>query len=192
MILHWEQIVLHYGKQDDQFIRMHRDKFAKAHQTTYGILYSPICFDDCEITSSGGKHAEEKLLESNSWKIQIPQALSNFHSGYNNSFNVIIGLNRSPCNNCTKLLVNALTSLHKKYPLRATQNRFILASLGAYRPYETERVDNRTTIGNLTALKNAGWELSVLQIGDHLTSYGEMLKSSLESIGFRGICRLER
>ena len=191
MILHWEQIVLHYGEMGEAFIRSHQMKFEKAHQSTYGILYSPVCIDECEIMSSGGVHAEEKLLNTDTWKIQIPEALARFNSAYNNKFNVILGLNRTPCGNCTQLLVKAINKLHNQFPLRTSQNRFILASLGAYRPNETRSVNNRTTVGNLSALKNAGWELCVLQTGARLTANGIMLQSVLENMGLRGIMRLD-
>lgn len=42
MILHWQQIVLHYGKEGDQTIRQHKEKLGKSHQSTYGLLYPNV------------------------------------------------------------------------------------------------------------------------------------------------------
>ena len=42
MILHWEQMVLHYGPE----IATHRPKFEAAGQTTYGLLCCRIAPDD--------------------------------------------------------------------------------------------------------------------------------------------------
>lgn len=190
MILHWEQIVLHYGKNGDQNIKQHKEKLAKAHQSTYGLLYSHVNFDEIELKSSGGGHAEEKIIASDAWQKHIPRAISQQAWGTKEQFNVIIALNRSPCGSCTRLLVNALGDIQRRYPLRAFNNRFILASLGAYGAYNPEPGDKRTSVANLTALKNAGWELCVLQVGSSLTRDGSQLATCLETIGFKGFMRL--
>ena len=70
MILHWEQLVLHYGPA----ISAHRPRFEEAGQTTYGLLccrYSPI---EDQLGYSSGDHAEANLLRSAVWTTHIPNA----------------------------------------------------------------------------------------------------------------------
>ena len=57
MILHWDQLVLHYGAG----VGIHRPRFEEASQTTYGLLccrYSPA---EDELGYSAGAHAEANL-----------------------------------------------------------------------------------------------------------------------------------
>ena len=195
MILHWDQIVLHYGQHGNHQIQQHERKFAKAHRSTFGILYSPVCFtsDDIDFTlgkSGNGLHAEESLLHSAAWKQQIPAALKSHITGVNSSFNVIIGLNRTPCRSCTEQLIQALNQVHKEFPVRASNNRFILACLGFYGPSRTQP-GARTTVRDLKRLMDAGWELAALQVGANLTLHGQMLQHQLQHLGSRGIMRLE-
>ena len=206
MILHWEQIANHYGFGEIEikrgkhqgkwvardYLEQYRKKYLRAENATYGFLFSPVSFEEIEMTQSGdGKHAEENLMETATWNRDIPVAINNAFEGYSDTFNVIVGINRTPCGNCTSLLVNKLNALHRRFPLRVEKARFILASLGAYRPNETKPQNPRTAIKDLSLLKAAGWELCVLQTGSRLTQNGAVLKETLEHLGQRGIMRLE-
>ena len=206
MILHWDQITNHYGYGEiaikggkykgkwvaRDYLQQYRNKYLRAENATYGFLFSPLSFQEIEMTQSGdGKHAEENLLATETWTREIPRAIDQQVPGYNDQFNVILGINRTPCGNCTRLLLDKLGELHRRYPLRAQQARFILACLGAYQPGETSPDNPRTSIRDLSQLRAAGWELCVLQTGNSLTRNGKVLKETLEHLGERGILRLE-
>ena len=206
MILHWDQVALHYGhgrieiKRGQNsgnwlardYLAQYKKKYLRAENATYGFLFSPVSFEEIEMTQSGGgKHAEENLMATKTWNTDIPVAIDNAFQGYSDTFNVILGINRTPCGNCTNLLVEKLAELHRRFPRRVENARFILASLGAYRPNETRPDNPRTAIKDLTLLKKAGWELCVLQTGDRLTQNGRVLHETLENLGQRGILRLD-
>src|SRR5262245_5341006 len=59
MILHWEQLPLHYGPE----VATHRGRFETAGQTTYGILCCRFGPDDVRLASQDGEHAEARLLQ---------------------------------------------------------------------------------------------------------------------------------
>jgi hypothetical protein len=127
MILHWEQLVLHY----DSALNQHRPRFEQAGQTTYGLLccrYSPT---EDELGYSASDHAEANLLRTALWTAHLPSALRAW-TPHDSGITVTLAINRSPCRNCTVLLINALSALYRNFPARGPRNRFILAAKGAY------------------------------------------------------------
>lgn len=182
MILHWEQLVLYYGKP----LSLHQSKFEKATQTTFGLLacrYSPT---DFLITSSAGDHAEQRLLKSDIWSSHLPIAVARSETT-NQPLVTAIVINRSPCQSCANLLILALDELFRRNPLRTGHNRFILAALGAY---EDGEMQNMTTQNDLVRLQAAGWELAVLQTGSSLSRRGLILQQGIERIAGSGYLRL--
>ena len=98
-----------------------------------------------------------------------------------------IAINRSPCRSCSTLLIKALDDLHARFPLRCQQNRFVLACRGVYEDVE---MVNATTSNDLIRLKDAGWELCVLQVGSELPDRGRELLKGIEWRVGRGFVRL--
>jgi hypothetical protein len=183
MLLHWDQMVLHYGAE----IGAYRQQFVTAGQTTYALLCCRFAPGDYLLRPSSGDHAEARLLESEIWTEQIPQALADWDPR-GSRIVVTIAINRSPCRNCTQLLVGALNALHRRFPVACDANRFILASRGAY---EDSAMQVATTRNDLIRLRDAGWELCVLQVEAALSARGRILLEGLEGIGQRGFVRLE-
>ncbi len=182
MLLHWEQLVLHYGHE----LVVHRPHFETAGQTTYGLLCCRFSPEDYRLTASSGEHAEEKLLRSESWRLHIPRALSNW-TPHNSPIITTIAINRSPCRACARLLIEALQVLHRQYPVSCHENRFLLASRGAY---EDADMSNSTTRNDLIRLRDAGWELCVLQVGATLPPRGRILLQGIEDVVGHGFVRL--
>jgi hypothetical protein len=182
MILHWEQLALHYGNE----VNVHRSRFETAGQTTYGLLCCRFAPGDYQLSFSSGEHAEARLLQSNTWRVDIPAALEHWEPR-DSPIVVTMAINRSPCRNCTHLLIDALNLLHVRFPLRGQQNRFILSARGAY---EDSAMIDRTTRNDLVRLKDAGWELCVLQLGAALPARGRDLLVAIEGIAGRGFVRL--
>jgi hypothetical protein len=182
MILHWEQLILHYGPA----LGVHRARFAAASQTTYGLLccrYSPT---EDELGYSGGDHAEAHLLRSALWTTHLPNALRQW-TPHDSRITVALVLNRSPCRNCAALLVDALGAMYRSFPDRGPRNRFILAARGAY---EDAAMATRTTQNDLIRLRDAGWELCVLQVGPTLSARGRILLEGIERVAGHGFVRL--
>jgi hypothetical protein len=182
MILHWDPLVLHYGSG----IGAHRSRFEEASQTTYGLLccrYSPT---EDELGYSAGAHAEANLLQSALWTTHLPNALRQW-TPRDSRITVTMALNRSPCRACAALLIDALSALYREFPARSPQNRFILAARGAY---EDANMVTRTTQNDLVRLRDAGWELCVLQVGRTLSARGRILLEGIERVAGRGIVRL--
>jgi hypothetical protein len=182
MILHWAQLVLHYGPELD----VHRPKFEAAGQTTYGLLCCRAAPAGDRLSYSSGEHAEERLLGSEMWRAQIPAALENW-TELDTPIVVAMVINRSPCRPCATLLATALDALHARFPLRAQQNRFLLASRGVY---EDARMVDYTRRSDLVRLRDAGWELCVLQVGAELPDRGQILLEGIEGVAGRGFVRL--
>jgi hypothetical protein len=182
MILHWQQMELYYGNH----LREHRPKFEQATQTTYGILCTRFSPEDSRVAASAGAHAEEQLINNQSWRTDLPLALEHWDAR-DRPMVTTLAINRSPCTNCTELLVSALLGYHQRYPLRTQLNRFILASRGAY---EDSAMETRTTQNGLVRLHAAGWELCVLQTGSVLPRRGEILIEGIERIAGSGHVRL--
>jgi hypothetical protein len=182
MILHWDQLVLHYGSG----IGVHRPRFEEASQTTYGLLccrYSPT---EDELGSSAGAHAEANLLRSALWTTHLPNALRRW-TPRDSRITVTLALNRSPCRTCAARLIGALGALYRDFPARGPRNRFILAARGAY---EDAAMVARTTQNDLVRLRDAGWELCVLQVGPTLPARGRLLLEGIERVAGRGLVRL--
>jgi hypothetical protein len=174
MILLWDQLVLHYGSE----VNAHRPRFEAAGQTTYGLLCCRFSPADYQLRASDGDHAEARLLLSETWRVHVPNALEHWDPR-GSRLVVTMAINRSPCGNCANLLVAALGDLHSRFPLRSQQNRFLLASRGVY---EDSSMKERTTRNDLVRLRDAGWELCVLQVGPALSDRGRILLEGLESV----------
>lgn len=184
MILHWDQLGLHYGHA---LLNNHRSQFAEAHQTTYGLLccrYSPT---EDPLGYSAGMHAEERLLQSAMWQRHIPQALRHW-TPHDSPVIVTLALNRSPCRRCVEHLIRALAALYRQRPA-GLANRFILVAKGAYEDAEGRQ---STTQRDLFRLKNAGWELGVLQVGPTLSARGRILLEGIQRLSGSGLIRLDR
>jgi hypothetical protein len=182
MILHWDQLVLYYGAE----ISRHRPLFEAAGQTTHALLCCRSAPDDVRLSSGSGEHAEDRILQSENWRVHLPCALANW-TPLNNPIVVTLAINRSPCGSCARLLTNALNELHRQFPLRCEQNRFILASRGVY---EDANMIAATRRSDLVRLLDAGWELCVLQVGSQLPARAQILLQGLEDLGQRGFVRL--
>jgi len=50
----------------------------------------------------------------------------------------------------------------------------------------------RTTQNDLIRLRDAGWELCVLQVGPNLSARGQILLEGIERVAGRGFVRLHR
>jgi hypothetical protein len=182
MILLWEQLVLHYGAE----LGAHRWRFEEGHQTTYALLCCRFAPGGDYLRYNANEHAEIRLLESDMWTEQIPRALENW-TDFSSRIVVTMAVNRSPCRGCARRLADALMDLHHRFPVRCDRNRFLLASRGAY---EDRAMKISTTMASLAALRDAGWELCVLQVGQEV-EVGRQLRIALERMGIgRGIVRL--
>lgn len=191
MILHWKQLPLHYGNKD-QFEK-HAPKFEKAHQTTYALLCCRFAPGDDRVVANATDHAERRLLQDPLWN-QVHDAFERW-TAHNDPIVTTMVINRSPCRDCAARLTGALHDLHNRFPVRAERGRFILACRGSYRASGSS-YEKDTTVGDLRRLRDAGWELCVLQtgheIGVQLSGRGQELLQALLSIGVpRGILRLE-
>lgn len=182
MILHWDQLPLHYGPELDA----HRSHFEEAGQTTFGLLCCRFSPSDDRLGYSDGAHAEERLLTSDIWSREIPQAFEGWMPG-GSPIVVTMALNRSPCRVCAARLVQALGALQRRFPLRCEQNRFLLACRGVY---EAGSAAQSTSFNDLRRLHAAGWQLCVLQTGARLSNRGQILLDSLVRIVGRGYVRL--
>lgn len=192
MILHWMQLPLHYGGQ----VAVHRSHFEEAAQTTYALLCCRFARGNDRLATSGGEHAERRLLESNLWREDIPAALENWSPRDRGRIVVTMVINRSPCPACSDALQQALQTLQWQHALSFQHARFLLASRGAYQGKVTAAgyYQNATTMGNLRRLHSAGWELCVLQMGNDLAPSGQALCQALERVTGRraGPVRLEQ
>jgi len=182
MILHWRQLVLHFGPEIDAY----RHHFEVAGRATFGLLCCRFTPDDDRLDQSAGDHAEARLLQSVNWRTQLPQALAAW-TPYNSPIVVAMVINRSPCQNCAELLIAALSDLSRRFPAAVEANRFILASRGAYED-AAMRVATRQV--DLVGLRDAGWELCVLQTGGELSARGDILREGIERVAGRGYVRL--
>jgi hypothetical protein len=91
--------------------------------------------------------------------------------------------------------VQALSDLQWKHSLSFQHARFILASRGAYRGTVSSGgwYEQATTVGDLRRLRDAGWELCVLQAAHVLPEAGQELLQALERQAGRAafVIRLE-
>src|SRR4051812_41089612 len=119
MLLHWDQLVLHYGHE----IMGHRPRFEAAGMTTYGLLCCRFTPDYRRLSSSPDGHAEARLLQTKTWRVDLPGALANWEPR-GSRIVVTMALNRSPCRTCSGELIRALNHLNNEFPARAEANRF--------------------------------------------------------------------
>jgi hypothetical protein len=182
LILHWDQIPLHYGAE----VHRHRHHFEAAGQTTYGLLCCRYAPGDYRLAYSQGEHAEAQLLASANWTAQLPAALADW-TPRNNTIVTTVVINRSPCPSCSGLLVDGLDRLHRDHPVAAERGRFVLASRGNY---VGRKLEDATKIADLVRLRDAGWELCALQVGGQLSPRGKELLAAIERIAGRGFVRL--
>lgn len=173
MILHWQQLPLHFGESID----IHRPHFEMAHRATYGLLCCRFTPGNDQIERSSGDHAEQRLLASPLWQVELPRAMEGYSTLQHSKLLVVMVINRSPCPGCSNLLRTALARLQMQYALRFQHSRFVIASLGVY-----EGSAGATTDQNLRALHDAGWELAVLQVGNDLTANGRQLLQGIQRV----------
>jgi len=180
MILHWDQVPLYYGSE----LVAHRHRFAQAAQSTYALLCCRLTPGNDRMRASGGAHAEEKLLQSDLWTDELPRALAAWSPLSRGRIVVTMLVSRTPCRTCTDALVQALVTLQWNHPASFPHARFILACRGAYQGCVTDSgyYGNATTVGGLTRLGNAGWELCVLQVGDTLPRSGSDLLQAIRRL----------
>jgi len=181
-ILEWSELQLCYGAE----IAVYRERFATAGDTTHALLCCRFTPSNSRIRSSGGQHAERKLLMSSLWTKEIPTAFANWLPADKSASPIVVTLviNRSPCRDCTGWLVKALTDLQWRFAARVPQGQFLLACRGAYegKPTEAGYYEHATTIGDLKLLQDAGWRICVLQVGDELSPSGKQLLQALQRL----------
>lgn len=190
MILHWDQLPLHYGSE----VASHRSRFEAATQTTYALLCCKFLPGDDRLVPSQGDHAEQRILASPTWRTDLPAALQGWSPLNHSQIVVTLALNRSPCRACARALSFALKSLQWRHALAFQNSRFLLASRGAYQGKVSSTLDyydQATTTGDLKELRDAGWELCVLQLGGQLAPSGrELLQTLARDSGKSGVLRL--
>jgi len=81
----------------------------------YSVAGTPPA--DYRLAYSHGEHAEERLFKSVNWSSQLPATLATW-TPHNNTIVTAIVINRSPCPNCTRLLVEGLDQIHGTTPSR--------------------------------------------------------------------------
>jgi hypothetical protein len=185
MIMRWRQLILHYGGQIDT----HKDRFEEAGEATYALLCCRFSSGDDRLASSGGSHAERKLLESVLWMEDIPAALADWSELDRGRIVVTMAINRTPCPTCADALERSLREMQWKHAKSFEHARFVLACRGAYegRPTAAGRYPNATTTAALRRLADVGWELCVLQTGDTLPPSGRELLQTLERMSDRRV-----
>lgn len=180
MILHWNQLELFYGSE----LATHRWRFEKAHNSTYGVLCCRLARGDDKVRANGEEHAEARLLKTDLWTEDIPQELADW-TPRNSPIVTTMAVNRSPCRNCSEELITALNDLRRS--VTSDKNRFILAATGKYWGSGPGAL---TLVSDLRHLKEAGWELAVLQVGNSLSERGEELLLEVQRLSGRGYVRL--
>jgi hypothetical protein len=180
MILPWSELLVCYGAD----IAQYRDRFATAGETTHALLCCRFTSANARVASSGGAHAERKLLISPLWLSEIPHAFANWNPTGASPIVVTLVINRTPCRTCTGTLVKALSDLQWRFAARVPEGRFLLACRGAYEGRETAAGyhANATTVGDLKVLQDVGWSLCVLQVGDVLPPSGRQLLQALGNL----------
>jgi hypothetical protein len=182
MILHWEQLGLHFGTA----LNIFAPRFETAGRATFGLLCCRFTPSDDRIEQSDGDHAEARLLQSPTWTTEIPQALADW-TPHSSPILVVMVINRSPCQPCSNLLIGALEDLSRQSPVAVEANRFILAARGAY---EDRAMEVPTLQRDLVRLRDVGWELCVLQTGNALSQRGAILLEGIQRVAGRGYVRL--
>ena len=187
MILHWQQLLLHYaGDYDRDQLNAHRGLLERAGETTYAVLlckWTPR--GDRRRPSYHGVHAEQRLLQTPMWTEQIPNALQEWFEMKPGGIVITMALNRTPCGECADKLAQALHKLEMRFPARVPNARFICATRGYYQGnFVTSagiRRDRVTTDKGLERMREAGWELCVLQFNGALPDRGRELLEYLQS-----------
>lgn len=174
MILQWKDLAECYGNK----INNYKINFETAGRTTFALLFcSKYTYQEHSMMeSSNGVHAEEKLLETDMWKKEIPKALKDSTELSGSRIIVTMVINRSPCELCSPYLISALNRLHYDFPVQFEKSCFILASKGYY---EDKKFKIATKVSTLKKLKMAGWRLCVLQTGDKISKRGYGLLKAL-------------
>ena len=182
MILHWQQILQYYAGSIDraELNRAHSGLVGRAGQTSYALLLCRAASGGEQRFASGhGMHAEAHLLASPLWREQIPDALARRSALDSQPLVVTLVINRSPCGECAASLAAALGRLGMQFAARIENTRFICASRGYYQGNFLGsgglRRDRVTTHTGLEAMRNAGWELAVLQMDNQLPARGNEL-----------------
>jgi hypothetical protein len=172
MLLSWERLVAYYGAKE---LGLHRWRFEKAHETTHGMLCCRWAPGEDRIRASSGEHSEVRLIETDMWKEQIPAALHAWTPRDQPIVTAMV-LNRTPCAACSIRLARALEGLHGEHPGKCDINRFLLVCRGKY---VGRGPGVMTLIPHLRMLREAGWELGVLQMGPDLPPSGRDLVQDL-------------
>src|SRR5262245_22963955 len=161
MLLSWERLIAYYGARE---LASHRWRFEQAHETTYGALCCRWVPGDDRVRASSDEHCEVRLVQSDLWDEQLPAALRAW-TPRDQPFVTAMVLNRTPCSACSTRLTAALERLQKQYPVACETNRFLLVCRGKY---TGRQPGTMTLIPHLRKLREAGWELCVLQMGSEL------------------------
>jgi hypothetical protein len=172
MLLSWERLMAYYGADE---LAIHRWRFEQAGETTHGMLCCRWSPDGDRVRASSGEHCEVRLLQTDLWTQHIPGAVRAWTPA-NQPIVTAMVLNRTPCADCTNRLVEALEALQKQYPVACENNRFLLVCRGKY---WGRGPGVMTLIPHLRRLREAGWELCVLQMGSDLPPSGRELAEDL-------------
>ena len=182
MILHWEQLVLHYGPE----IAPHRPKFEAAGQTTYGLLCCRFAPDDKQFASRDGDHAEVRLLQHQNWTEHIPLALEHWEPR-DSPIVVVLAINRSPCPQLLRVLVTALVPSTGASPWPAIRTGSSWRREASTRTPACSRPPPATT---WFASREPAGRLCVLQMGATLPPVGNHLLEGIQDVAGRGFVRL--
>ena len=184
MILNWNELVACYGVD----VAPHRQKFESADWATYAMFCSRLLRSGSRVVANDSLHAEGELLRHRAWRSALPVALRTLRpSNDPQTFGVLV-LNRSPCRECTKLLIVGINQLAVRMHARFPDIQVILACRGAYlgkaEPDEDGEAWFRqaTTTGDLARLDDAGWRLCVLQVGQQLSTRGKWLLEAIKRL----------
>ncbi len=178
MILYWDELLRYYGPEVDVYY----NNFLTAGRATFALLCARFDPDDYQLQPSDGDHAEARLLQTSVWTADLPAALAAW-TEFSTGLVITMAINRSPCQNCSALLIAALESVYRRFPVAAERTRFVLASRGAY---EDADMQVATTQNDLIRLRDAGWELCVLRAGPRMPFRGNLLLEGIQRVAGHG------
>jgi hypothetical protein len=184
MILYWNDLVACYGVD----VVPHRRKFESADWATYAMFCSRLLRSGSRVVANDALHAEGELLRHRAWRSALPAALRTLRPSTEHRTIGVLVLNRSPCRECTKLLIAGLNELAVRLHALFPNLQAILACRGAYlgraEPDEDGQAWYRqaTTTGDLERLDDAGWRVCVLQVGSELSTRGKWLLEAIERL----------
>ena len=180
MILHWDQLASCYGVE----VVRHRPKFASADWATYAMFCSRLLHAGSRVVANDALHAEGELLRHEAWRVELRTLQP---SGDVQTLGVL-ALNRTPCRDCTTLLIAGLNELAIRIHGHLPKIQLILACRGAYQGKVSADEDGAewyrqaTTTGDLERLDDAGWRVCVLQVGTALSTRGKWLLEAVQRL----------